>query len=116
MAPAFRNRGFLMGKKEVDMNKKTLLTTLLVLFIVSTALAGESATIQVSCTIPSIPGVNAPPRISERVLNINQREEITKKNTTATEGEQIIEKEETKETLLAQGEKVISKVKTVYAR
>lgn len=130
MAPAFRNRGFLMGntrpeskgrcaplgKKEVGMNKKTLLTTLLVLFIVSTALAGESATIQVSCTIPSIPGVNAPPRISERVLNINQREEITKKNTTATEGEQIIEKEETKETLLAQGEKVVSKVKTVYAR
>ena len=90
--------------------------TLLVLFIASAAWAGDSVTIQMSCTIPSIPGVNAPPLISERTLKMNQREEVAKKNTTATEGEQIIEKEETKEILLAQGEKVTTKMKTIYVR
>jgi hypothetical protein len=98
------------------MGKKTLLITLLVLFITSAAWAGDSVTIQMSCTIPSIPGVNAPPFVSERMLKISQREEVAKKNTTATEGEQIIEKEETKETLLAQGEKVTTQVKTIYSR
>jgi hypothetical protein len=98
------------------MKKKTLLAVLSVLFIVSAAWAGDSVTIQMSCTIPSIPGVNAPPLIPEKTLRISQREEVIKNNITATEGEQIIEKEETKENLLAQGEKVISKVKTVYAR
>ena len=98
------------------MRKKTLLTTLLVLFVVSAAWAGDSVTIQMSCTIPAIPGVNAPPLMSERLLKNSRQEEVAKKNTTATEGEQIIEKEETRETLLAQGEKVTTQVKTIYAR
>ena len=98
------------------MERKILLSTLLVLFIVSTAWAGDSVTIQMSCTIPAIPGVNAPPLVSERLLRNSQREEVAKKNTTATEGEQIIEKEETKEILLAQGEKVTTQVKTIYTR
>lgn len=98
------------------MKKKTLLTTLLVLFIASVAWAGDSMTIQMSCTIPSIPGVNAPPLLSERLLKNSQQEEVAKKNTTATEGEQIIVKEETKEILLAQGEKVTTQVRTIYAR
>jgi len=98
------------------MERKTVLTILLVLFIASAAWAGDSVTIQMSCTIPSIPGVNAPPLLSERTLRMNQREEIMKKNTTATEGEQIIEKEETKENLLAQGEKVTTQVRTIYTR
>jgi hypothetical protein len=69
-----------------------------------------------SCTIPAIPGVNAPPLIPERLLKDNQREEIVKKNSTATEGEQIIEKEETRETLLAQGEKATTQIRTIYTR
>ena len=98
------------------MGKKDILTGLLVLSMVSTVWAGDSVTISMSCTIPSIPGVNAPPLVSERLLKNNQLEEVTKKNTTATEGEQIIEKEETKETLLAQGEKVTTQVRTIYTR
>jgi len=98
------------------MGKKTFLTTLLALFVISAASAGDSVTVQMSCTIPAIPGVNAPPLISERLLKNNQREEIAKKNTTATEDEQIIEKEEIKETLLAQGEKVTTQVRTIYTR
>ncbi len=98
------------------MERKTVLTILLVLFVSSAVWAGDSVTIQMSCTIPSIPGVNAPPFVSEGMLKNSKLEETTKKNTAATEGEQIIEKEETKEILLAQGEKVTTKVKTIYRR
>ncbi len=98
------------------MKKKTLLTGLAVLLMVSTAWAGDSATIRMSCTIPAIPGVNAPPFIKENLINDGKTEEMVKKNATATEGEQFIEKEETKETLLAQGEKVTTKIRTVYSR
>ena len=98
------------------MRKKALLTILLVLFIASTTWAADSKSFSVSITIPMIPGVNAPPFTSERLPKINQQGEITKKNITATEGSQIIEKEEKKENLLAQGEKVTTQVKTIYAR
>jgi len=98
------------------MKIKGLLTTLLVLLIASAAWAGDSVTISMSCTIPSIPGVNAPPLVSEKSIKNSQREEVVKKNTDATEGGQIIEKEERKEILLAQGEKVTTQVKTIYAR
>lgn len=98
------------------MKRKGLLTTLLVLLIASAAWAGDSVTISMSCTIPAIPGVNAPPLMTENSLKNSQREEVTKKNTTATEEEQIIEKEERKEILLAQGEKVTTQVKTIYPR
>jgi hypothetical protein len=97
------------------MEKKGILTVALVLFITSFAWAGDSVTISMSCTIPAIPGVNAPPLISERSVK-NKLEEVAKKNTDATEGEQLIEKEETKEILLAQGEKVTARVKTIYTR
>ncbi len=98
------------------MKKTGLLTTLLVLLIISTVWAGDSVTISMSCTIPSIPGVNAPPLVSEKLITNSKREEIAKKNTGATEGEQIIEKQERKESLLAQGEKVTTEVRTIYTR
>lgn len=98
------------------MGKKEILTGLLVLLMVSTAWAGNSVTISMSCTIPSIPGVNAPARIPEMLIRDYQRLDVANKNTPATEGEQIIEKEERRETLLAQGEKVTTQVKTIYTR
>jgi len=98
------------------MGKKGILTGLLVLLVVSTVWAGDSVTISMSCTIPSIPGVNAPARIPEMLIRNFQREDVANKNTPATESEQIIEKEERKVTLLAQGEKVTTTVKTIYTR
>ena len=98
------------------MRKKEILTGLLVLLIVSTVWAGDSVTISMSCTIPSIPGVNAPARIPETLIRNFQREDVANKNSTATVGEEIIEKEERKEILLAQGEKVTTKVRTIYTR
>jgi len=98
------------------MGKKGILTGLLVLLMVSTVWAGDSVTIAMSLTIPSIPGVNAPARIPETVMQNYQRKDVARNNTAATVGEEFIEKEERKETLLAQGEKVTTAVKTIYTR
>ena len=98
------------------MEKKGILTVVLVLLMVSTVWAGDSITIAMSCTIPSIPGVNAPARVPEVLLRDYQRQDVANKNSTATVGEEIIEKEERKEILLAQGEKVTTQVQTIYTR
>ncbi|MCX5694954.1 MAG: hypothetical protein NT014_07575 [Candidatus Omnitrophica bacterium] len=98
------------------MGKKEILTGLLVLLMVSVAWAGDSVTISMSCTIPSIPGLNAPAPVPEAMMRNYQRQDIANNNTAATVGEEIIEKEESKETLLAQGEKVTTDVKTIYTR
>ena len=98
------------------MGKREILTGLLVLLMVSTVWAGDSVTISMSCTIPSIPGVNAPARVPEALMRDYQRIDVANKNSTATVGEEIIEKEERKETLLAQGEKVTTQVQTIYTR
>jgi len=98
------------------MGKREILTGLLVLLMVSTVWAGDSVTISMSLTIPSIPGVNAPARIPETVMRDYQRNDVTRNNSTATVGEEFIEKEERKETLLAQGEKVTAAVQTIYTR
>lgn len=98
------------------MGKIKILAGLLVLSMVSTGWAADSATISMSCTIPSIPGLNAPARIPETLVKNYQREDVANINTTATVSEEIIEKEERKEILLAQGEKVTREVKTIYTR
>jgi hypothetical protein len=98
------------------MGKKEILTGLLVLLMASTAWAADSISIAVSLTIPSIPGVNAPARIPEALIQNYQRQDIANKSSTATVGEEFIEKEESRETLLAQGEKVTTPMKTIYTR
>ncbi len=98
------------------MKKMGILTGLFVLVMVSAVWAGDSVTIAMSLTIPSIPGVNAPARIPETAMRDYQRQDVVKNNTTATVGEEFIEKEESKETLLAQGDKVTAAVKTIYTR
>lgn len=98
------------------MKKNAILTGLLIILIASTAWAGDSVTISMSCTIPSIPGVNAPARIPEALIRDYQRKDVANKNAPATEREEIIEKKEKKEILLAQGEKITTEVRTIYTR
>ena len=98
------------------MKKIEILTGLLVLLLAPAAWAADSVMISMSCTIPSIPGVNAPARIPEILMRNYQREDVANKNSPATEREEIIEKEERKEILLAQGEKVTTAVTTIYTR
>jgi hypothetical protein len=98
------------------MKKMGILTGLFVLLMVSAVWAGDSVTIAMSLTIPSIPGVNAPARIPETAMRDYQKQDIARNNAAATVGEEFIEKEESKETLLAQGDKVTAAVKTIYTR
>ena len=98
------------------MGKRQILAGMIVLVMASTAWAADSVSIAVSLTIPSIPGVNAPARIPEAMMRNYQKQDVANKNSTATVGEEFIEKEERKETLLAQGEKVTTQVKTIYTR
>lgn len=98
------------------MKKQALLTGLMVLLMVSAVWAGDSATISMSITIPSIPGINAPALVPETLIRNYQRQDVTNKNSTATVGDEIIEKGEKKEVLLAKGEKVTTEMKTIYAR
>ncbi|MDD5060068.1 MAG: hypothetical protein PHY35_02980 [Candidatus Omnitrophica bacterium] len=98
------------------MKKTEILTGLFVLLIATTGWAGDSVTIAMSCTIPSIPGVNAPANVPEAMVRGQIRQDVAKNNSTATEGAEYIEKEERLENLLAQGEKVTRDVRTVYLR
>ncbi len=98
------------------MGKRQILAGMIVLVMASTAWAADSVSIAVSLTIPSIPGVNAPARIPEAMMRNYQKQDVANKNSTATVGEEFIEKEESKQTLLAQGEKVTTQVTTIYTR
>jgi len=102
-----------MGKRKI---LAEVITALLVLSSFQIAWAGDSVTIAMSVTIPSIPGVNAPARVTEAMVNTQVRQDVAKNNSAATEGEEYIEKEERLENLLAQGEKVTRDVKTIYTR
>ena len=56
------------------MNNLTLILVALVTFLNSTvvALAGDSVSIPISITIPSIPGVNTPPFVNEKIASAQQ--------------------------------------------
>jgi len=114
--PGSKLNGVFYWARGCKMGKREILTVLLLLLMVSAAWAGDSVTISMSCTIPAIPGVNAPARVSEALLRDYQRQDIANQSTAATVGEEFIEKEESKQTLLAQGEKVTEAVKTIYTR
>lgn len=65
--------------------KKILVTTMffIVLFLVfsATGYCGDSMNIQVSCTIPMIPGVNAPALLSEtKIVEPAKPEDIQQEN------------------------------------
>jgi len=98
------------------MYKKGFLAVALILLIFSFAWAANSTTIQMSCTIPSIPGVNAPARIMESSMQDYQRKDVANKDSISAPKEEVIEKRETKEILLNQGEKTTKEIKTVYTR
>jgi len=98
------------------MAKKILLILPFVLIAFSSAWAANSATIPVSCTIPSIPGVNAPAAKPESLIRGGGNADALNNITAAAQKEEFIEKEEQKETLNAEGEKITQRTKTVYIR
>lgn len=67
------------------MKRAIIITLIAVLLFSDAALAGESVTLGVSCTIPAIPGVNAPPFPNEgKVINTSIAAEKQEENTQKT--------------------------------
>jgi len=95
------------------MKKLQIITVLgIVLFSLSTlSWAGDSFSFTVSCTIPAIPGLNAPPLEEEKKEPLSQNkisQENKEKETTS--------KEETKPMLSEEKRETFRIVKTIYPR
>jgi len=92
--------------------KKAIAVIIVILSFSGVVWAGDSVTFTMSCTIPAIPGVNAP------LVN----DKIDQKDTTVAQGsnKQIeIEKQEPatiEEIRLAQGATASAATKTIYSR
>ena len=57
---------------------RSLIGIIVILFMLGVSFAGDSATISVSCTIPAIPGVNAPPfPVKQDLKNAGNTQEQT---------------------------------------
>lgn len=83
------------------------------LLLTSVAFAGESKTIGVSCTIPAIPGVNAPP-FPEVKKTINLQEPQAQANT-EKEAEKSQSTQDSTSIIVAQDKKDPG-LQTIYSR
>jgi hypothetical protein len=118
-----------INKKEAKMKKIAviliILTVILPLSFATNCLAGNSQSITISCTIPAIPGVNAP-AIEEKTVRSEDKKSTPSQtqNPKIAKNEEeknskspnVIQQEEEKLTMLAkeQNKKVI--VQTIYSR
>lgn len=101
------------------MKEKILKVTLSVFIafvsILPLAWSGNSATIQVSCSIPSVPGLNAP-MVETQTL---RQEAVTASSTKETATEQssnTIQEDKQSQIQLAEGQTATQAVTTVYSR
>lgn len=103
--------------------KKTLLfvSLLIVLAFLSanTVFAGDSLSLSISCTIPAIPGLNAP-LIEEETSRIEtgtsaqQKPESGKETQPQTPA--LIQQDTQEEKIISEGQKSLVTVKTLYSR
>jgi hypothetical protein len=84
------------------------LSLMTILTCVEIALAGETISFSVSCRIPAIPGVNAPPFAEGKTAG---QEELTQEKQTAQ-----AQQEDKEELLLTERETSAGMVRTVYSR
>lgn len=91
---------------------KTTIILLLLLITLVNAWANDSLTIQVSCSIPMVPGLNAP--LNEEKL-IQHKESGSEESLFSTKGEIVIQEKEEKINL-PNGEASLITIKTIYTR
>jgi len=97
---------------------RLLVAVVLTIMAYDIAYAGNSQTIHVSCTVPSIPGVNAPALETSQQGHSNLpslAEENKAQEGTSQQGE-MIEEETRQEIMLAQDQGESLKLQTVYMR
>lgn len=108
-------------------SKVLVMTGINLILLAQLALAGDSITLKVSCTIPEIPGVNAPPFLNQQ--KIASEEKAEKKNNLAEDSAEqkkeesqknypvVLVKEEIREEVRpANGQLAKVTIKTVYSR
>ena len=95
-----------------------VLGIIILLSLAGISFAGDSHTISVSCTIPEIPGVNAPAVVEEKTVKIDtsipaQQEVETQEE---TKKHAVIQEETEKEVLMAKQQNSSVVVQTIYSR
>lgn len=106
--------------KQTLLLKSGLISLMMLLFVVDISLAGNSASISVSCTIPAIPGINVPP-FSEEKLEKQRTDKTVEEKIKNPEKEYntaslLIIQEERKEIRLANEKTTSIAVTTIYVR
>jgi hypothetical protein len=103
--------------------KKILFYTLLglgiILGVYVFAQASDKATIAVSCSIPAVPGLNAPPlptTTQVKEINAGSQTDPAKTQETPQPGEKEIQENRENQIALAQGRITQEIVKTIYTR
>jgi hypothetical protein len=99
--------------------KKITMICLMIVLSLSGIAAGESITFSVSCTIPEIPGVNAPPfeeKTTMRDVEQATQQDVALQEENKTEQLQTIQEESKKEVQLAEGKASSIAVQTIYSR
>ena len=101
--------------------RELLMGMIVILAFSNMAWAGNSASIAVSCSIPEVPGLNAPPFLEKTVLiePNNPKPKGTKIAQEEAQGEAtntVIEEESEKKILLAEGKSGSVIVQTIYSR
>ena len=94
--------------------KKLMVGLTMLLFLTDMASAGDSYTISISCTIPEIPGVNAPLIQEEAII---EQKAQNPQGETENESPQILQEDTEKEIRLANQEgSSLVLLKTLYSR
>jgi hypothetical protein len=112
MAPAWKNRGFLLDKGVKMVLKFTKIMLILIISAVSimallypAIAADNSYSIRISCIIPAIPGQNVPILPEPRITNAKEQVNSA-----------VIFQKDTQEMRIISGEKLLLDVKTLYSR
>jgi len=100
---------------------KKLLIALLIVFSMISIAAAESKSYTISCTIPAIPGVNAPPLLEQKTVQNVPEINMAQRAETANEAVNnavlpTVQKEESNQIQLANGETKTMTVQTFYSR
>ncbi|MBI4707126.1 MAG: hypothetical protein HY761_04270 [Candidatus Omnitrophica bacterium] len=104
-------------KKEILM--KVAVLTLLALAFAGNCFAGNTVSIAMSCTIPAIPGVNAPPYRNANEQKNNEviaEEKNYTENESETKSQELIQQENEREIQLADGNMQQVNTQTIYSR
>lgn len=102
-------------------NLKKLIIGLMIFISITigAAFAGDSFTIAVSCTIPAIPGVNAPlieEEISKTDTQATAPQEVNLQKETSQPASETIQQAVQEEKVITSGQKPTMIVKTIYDR